>query len=528
MRSVFYRVARSARSVLFRDAFAWRAAVACAATVALSATGAPAARAALPVSPCNSTNVVARVLPSVVNITAVKVLPAQAQPANQDPNKPPQEQIEVFVGSGYVIDPSGVIVTNRHVIQNAAFIRVTFNDRGQVPAQLIAAASKMDVAVLQVHMPAPLPALRFGNSDDLRLGQPVIAIGNPIGLGTSVSSGVVSGLDRNLMRTPFDDFIQTDATINPGNSGGPLLDCAGDVIGMDTALFSNNKAAGSIGLGFALPSNDVSFVADLLRNPTYYARDWIGVHLQGLTQPLTSIFGRPDLSGAIVTGIDPDGPAAHAAIAPGDIVTGVDGKSLPDARAILREIVFKPAGTPITLTLWRDNQEAHITLVGRAWPRVRAQRSSVLASAAAVARSEAQGPGMSLAPLPAADRQRLGLRNGVGVLVKEVEPGTRAANMGLQPGDVIEQVDRRAAKTPADVMEQMTPANASHHEYVALLVHGKAGTTWVTLYVGRIDVADLIATPALPPTGTAAANAADAAAALRQPQALPQLPSVAH
>ena len=531
MRALFSRVVRSVSTVRLHGAFARRATLACAAVVALSATGAAVAQAALPVSPCASANVVAKVLPAVVNITAVRVLPAQAQPENQDPkdqdsDKPSQEQFEVFVGSGYVIDPSGVIVTNRHVIQNAAFIRVTFNDRAQVSAQLIAAASKMDVALLQVRMPAPLASLRFGNSDELRLGQPVIAIGNPIGLGTSVSSGVISGLDRNLMRTPFDDFIQTDASINPGNSGGPLLDCAGDVIGMDTALYSNNKAAGSIGLGFALPSNDVSFVADILRNPTFYPRDWIGVHLQGLTQPLTYIFGRPDMSGAIVTGIDPDGPAANAAIVPGDIVTGVDGKPLPDARAILRTIVFKPAGTPVTLTLWRQDREAHVTIVGRAWPQVRARRGDVLASAADVARAEAHGPGMSLAPLPAADRQRLELKNGVGVLVKQVAPGTRAAEMGLQPGDVIEQVDHRPAKSPADVMEQLTTPNPSHHEYVALLVHSKATTKWVTLYVGRIDVADLLATPALPHGGTTTQNAA---AAMPQSQA-PRQPgsSVAH
>ena len=224
---------------------------------------------------CNAAAVVARDLPAIVNISVVKVEP-EPVPAGQ----PAAEQIELFVGSGFVIGSSGIIVTNKHVIQDAAVIRVTFADKIEAPAQLIAAASVMDVALLQIHMPTPLPTLQFTDSDDARIGQPVIAVGNPIGLGTSVSTGVVSGLNRNLMRTPFDDYLQTDAAINPGNSGGPLLDCTGKVIGMDTALLSNNTLLGSIGLGFALPSDDVKFVADRLGDPHFNPPDWVGVHLQ--------------------------------------------------------------------------------------------------------------------------------------------------------------------------------------------------------------------------------------------------------
>jgi serine protease Do len=301
--------------------------------------------------------------------------------------QPDQEHTEVFVGSGAVVDPSGVIVTNKHVIQDAALIQITFNDKSQLPAQLIGAGALIDLALLEVHAAEPLPALQYGDSDALQLGQRVIAVGNPLGIGTSVSPGVVSGLDRNLMRSPLDDFVQTDASINPGNSGGPLLDCAGDIVGIDTALFSNSKTLGSIGLGFALPSNDVRFVAGKLIDPEHAVRKWIGLQLQDLTAKLAREFGRSDVGGAIVTGTDPDSPAARASLKAGDIITGADGQQLPDARAILRFVVAQPTGAPISLSIWHHGQIAHVTARGTPWPHIMALRSEVLVSAASVARA---------------------------------------------------------------------------------------------------------------------------------------------
>ena len=258
-----------------------RIALAVGAITALAATGNPAS-AAMPPGSCDIADIVQRALPAIVNITVVRVGGSEEAAAG----KPDAEHIEVFVGSGSVIDPSGIIVTNKHVIQGAALIRVVFHDKSDVPAQLIAAANLVDLALLKVNLPHPLPTLQFDNSDAARVGQPVIAIGNPLGLGTSVTTGVISALNRDLMRTPFDDFIQTDASINPGNSGGPLLDCAGNMIGVNTALLSNNKLLGSIGLGFALPANDARFVASKLRDPENAMPNWIGLHLQDLTAEL--------------------------------------------------------------------------------------------------------------------------------------------------------------------------------------------------------------------------------------------------
>lgn len=457
----------------------------------------PAVVLAAPVVPaCNSAGVVARALPAIVNITVVRVVPAKDKDA--EANGSVREKIEIFVGSGFVVDPSGLIVTNKHVIQDSAVIRVTFNDREQVPAKLVAAAALVDLALLKVDMPHPLPTLRFGDSDALRPGQPVIAVGNPIGLGTSVSTGVVSGLNRDLMRTPFDDFIQTDASINPGNSGGPLLNCAGEVIGVNTALLSNSKVLGSIGLGFAMPSNDVHFVVDKLRNPAHVQADWIGVRLQDLTGPLATVFGRSTTEGAIVTVVDAQSPAAHAGLVRGDIITAVDGNAQPDARAILRAIIVQPVGQSITLAVWRRDHAEDVKLRGQEWPGMLALRSNVLASAANVARAEAQGLGLRLSAVTPEARKEFDLNDESGVLVEEITPGSEAATMGLHRGDVIEQVNDQAIKAPQDVMAYLQHGEPSRGDFVALLVRSKTTTKWVTLYVGRIDVADLIARPPLP------------------------------
>lgn len=465
---------------------------------------APYAAAAAPTTgACSSAGVVAPVLPAVVNITVVRIIPNRGADAGQGV----QEKIEIFVGSGFVVDPSGLIVTNKHVIQDAAVIRVTFNDRQQVPAQLVAAAALVDLAVLKVDMPHPLQALRFANSDALRLGQAVVAIGNPIGLGTSVSTGVVSGLNRDLMRTPFDNFIQTDASINPGNSGGPLLDCGGDVIGVNTALLSNSKVLGSIGLGFAMPSNDARIVVNKLRDPDHVQADWIGVHLQDLTGPLAGVFGRPGTDGAIITAVDPDSPAAKAGLARGDIITAVDREQQPDARAVLRAIIVKPPGQPIVLAVWQHSALRDVMLRGQEWPGMLALRSNVLASAADVARAEAQGLGLRLAAVTPAIRKELGLSSDAGVLVEDITPESQAATMGLKTGDIIEQVNDRPAATPQDVLGQLQRGRAKQGDFVALLVRNKTMTKWVTLYVGQIDIAALIAAPVLPNGQRALGNA---------------------
>jgi len=494
----------------FRNRILWTA-FSVAAWAVLFTIHAGAAVASSP-SACDVPGVVARALPAIVNITVVKVLSsggedeealADARGANAMPTDAgvtagdaTGPHFETFVGSGVIINPAGVIITNKHVIKDAAVIRVMLSNKTQVPAQLIAAASLVDLAVLKVNVPEPLPTLQFGNSDKLQVGQQVIAVGNPLGLGTSVSVGVVSAEGRDLMRSPFDDYIQTDATINPGNSGGPLLDCAGKVVGIDTALLSNSKVLGSIGIGFALPSDLAQFVVSKLLYPKADRPNWIGVQLQTLTPRLATIFGWPDMTGAIVTDVTPGSPAAAANIEPGDIIAGANGQTLDSATAIMSYIVTQPLGTPISLLVWRHDQMQDAVVRGEPWPNLRALRSEVLASPASVAQAQAAGIGLHLAPLTAHERESGAKVSGV--LVDRVTPGSQAAAMGIEPGDIIERVDEQAATTPAAVMAQLAHGSHADGDLVALLVHNKAGTRWISLYIGRVYVAGLIATPLLP------------------------------
>jgi serine protease Do len=435
---------------------------------------------------CNISDVVAHALPSVVNISVVRVL------SRTESGQATYDHFELFVGSGAIVDPSGLIVTNKHVIQDAAIIRVTFQNRETVSAQLVAAAAYTDLAVLKVNMPKPLPALSFGDSDALKIGQPAIAVGNPLGIGTSVSTGVISGVNRNLMRTPFDDYVQTDASINPGNSGGPLLDCSGHIIGIDTALLSNNSTLGSIGLGFALPANDVEFVVGILRDPSRQRPNWIGLHAQDLTSLLASVFGLPGTDGAIVTGIEPNSPAARASLQRGDIIIGINGVHPRDSREVQRTIVHYPEGTPVKLTVWRDDETVDLTVKGEPWPNMLALRSEVLASKESIARAEDVGLGMYVANIIPADRERYGLGDTTGVLIDQVVPGSQAEDMGLTAGDVIQQINQEPTTSVDQVTRLLMMRDTSEGHLVAMLVQSPAGPKWVTLWAGGINPRDLV------------------------------------
>jgi len=455
---------------------------------------------------CNIADVVGRALPSVVNISVIRVL------NKTEAGEPTDDHFEIFVGSGAIVDPSGLIVTNKHVIQDAAIIRVTLHNRKQVPAQLVAAAAETDLAVLKVNVPEPLPTLAFGNSDALQIGQPAIAVGNPLGIGTSVSTGVISGVNRDLMRTPFDDYVQTDASINPGNSGGPLLDCSGKIIGIDTALLSNNRTLGSIGLGFALPANDVDFVVGILRDPTHVIPNWIGIHAQDVSTMLAEVFHLPDTDGAIITGVDPNSPAARANLQRGDIVIGIGNSHPRDSREVQRTIALYDPGTPVNLAVWRDGKTIKMTVKGEPWPDMMALRSEVLASPENIARAEAIGLGLYVANIIPADHDRYGIGDQTGVLIDQVIPGSQAENMGLRAGDVIQQIGLRPASSADEVNKLlMMHDTTSPGHLVAMLVQSRAGPKWVPLWVGRIDPKMLVSVAT--PSGVSDAQTVSAKAA---------------
>jgi serine protease Do len=471
------------------------------------------AHAAAPAG-CNAADAVAHALQAVVNIWVVKVINGEAAGGG------PYDQLDVEVGTGFIIDPNGIIVTNQHVIQNAAIIRVTFDDHTQVGAKLIIAAALVDLALLKVDPPNPpgtdhpaaLSTVRFGDSDTLAIGQSVFAIGNPLGVGISVSSGVISAVDRDLMRTPFDNFLQTDAAINPGNSGGPLIDCNGDVIGIDTALYSNNNRLGSIGLGFALPSNTANMVVKHLLDPKADNPNWVGLRLQDVTQPLAEVFDRPDIDGALVIGTDPDSPAAKAGLRPGDVITKADGLIYLDSRAILRALVTQEAGTPVVLTVWRHGTSSDILVRGQPWPKLSMLRSEVLASPESIARAAAEGVGAQLKDVTPADRQRYGLGDRNGVLIEAVKPGTQADSLRLKAGDLIEQIDTEPATSASALQKQLCYGSDAPHELLGLLVWNKTSARWVSVFVGKVSVTSLMIEPTaiqslLPQIGSASASA---------------------
>lgn len=448
--------------------------------VALLLTAQPVLAAAPMTGDWSDADIAEKVLPAVVNITVEKLVP--------DPNGSGGELRETFFGSGFVIDPSGLIVTNRHVIDGAVWITVGFADRDQLPADLLGACGLTDIAVLKVDPPHPLPALKFGDSDKVRIGDPVLAIGNPLGIGTSVSGGIVSALNRDIMESPFDEFIQTDAAINHGNSGGPLIDRNGRVIGLDTALTAIGNNGGSIGIGYAIPSDLVSYVVHVLVDPNPEMPGWLGAHLQDVTADLARAFGLRTPRGFIVTGTEPGSPARKAGLVSGDIIRRYNNAEPTDTRALMRDIAKTAPGTVVSLTVWRDGQERTVTTKLAVWPNIKIDRGLMMASVASARAAQSPGLGLTLAPTNAAVRKRFSLASSQGVLVTGVDTDTEAYDRGVAPGDVIVKVLDKAVRSPDEVMTLVNQARAKRR-VVAILVDGKSGERWIALYFGTIQPA---------------------------------------
>src|SRR5438477_2726137 len=303
----------------------------------------------------------AKLLPAVVNIATTQTIkvPEAGSSDNAedsalrdffknflDKNKGLPRHVAAL-GSGFVIDPSGLVVTNQHVVEGADTITVTLNDGSSLPATIVGRDEKTDLALLRVHPKAPLAAAHFGDSDHAHIGDWVIAIGNPFGLGSSVTAGIVSARNRDISAGPYDDFIQTDAPINRGNSGGPLFDMDGNVIGINSAIFS--PSGGSVGIGFAIPSNLARDVIQQLRQFGIARRGWIGVRIQQVTPEIAEGLGLPTTQGALVAGVTGGGPAARAGLINGDLITGFDGKPVPDDRTLARIVADTPIGKTVNM-----------------------------------------------------------------------------------------------------------------------------------------------------------------------------------
>jgi len=418
--------------------------------------------------------------PAVVNISTWKV---------KAPEKPtdPARRVKTY-GSGFVIDPSGIIVTNKHVIDGALDVKVVFSNGDRVSARLIAAAAMLDLAILKVDVGHPLPTLEWGNSDALQVGDPVLTIGNQLNVGLSVAAGIVSGLNRDLQDSPFDSYIQTDAAINHGNSGGPLVDGEGRVVGVDTALFNPEENGGFIGIGFAIPSDTAKYVTNILLDPQHPMPGWLGVTFQDMTEELTHALGfkpRVPVNGAIISVVDPTGPGAQIGLRPGDVVETINGEAWPDARAFMRAIVMTRVGQKAVLTIWRDGGEKEITATVAEWPNLMPNGGMVSGQMADAMIASAPDPGVRLAAITDADRKKYALDSKLaGVLVASVQKDCEARDLGIVAGDVITAVQGVPVASPQDVRRAVQDAHAQHRSYLAILVQSKTSARWLSLSIG--------------------------------------------
>ncbi|MBV8614755.1 MAG: trypsin-like peptidase domain-containing protein [Acetobacteraceae bacterium] len=410
------------------------------------------------------------VLPGVVNITTFQTATSGDR----------RGQWVRSVGSGFVISPDGVIVTNEHVIAGGEAIEVTFADHTHALATVVGAVAVVDLAVLRVLLPRKLPALTFGDSSKLRIGDPVFTIGNALGLGISVSEGIVSALDRDIKTSPYDDYIQTDAALNHGNSGGPLVDEAGKVVGVASALIS--PTTGYAGLGFAIPSNEANFIVGRLLKFGAVHAGWIGVRLQDVTAELADGFGLHRPEGGIVVAVTPVSPAAEAGLEVGDIIIGVGGKPSANARQVMGEVAVTQVGQRTTLAVFRDGAEHRIEVTVAELPNsgVRYKPSETSAGLAAIA---AQFDfGIKLTEVTEATRAHYGVEVESGAVVAAVAPASAAGAAGLVPGDVILRVEDTPIANPDDFTRAVQAARGLGHYYVPMLVQKKDAKQWVAVF----------------------------------------------
>ncbi len=388
------------------------------------------------------------------------------------------------LGSGFIVDTSGVVVTNNHVIADADEINVIMNDGTKIKAELVGIDKKTDLAVLKFAPPRPLVAVKFGDSDKLRLGDWVVAIGNPFSLGGTVTAGIVSAKNRDISSGPYDSYIQTDAAINRGNSGGPLFNLEGEVVGVNTLIIS--PSGGSIGIGFAVPSKTVAGVVDQLRQFGELRRGWLGVRIQQVTDEIAESLSIKPARGALVAGVDDKGPA-KGSIEPGDVVVKFDGKDVKDPKDLSRVVADTAVGKEVDVVIIRKGQEEtrKVTL-GRLEDPDKAQPAAAKTKEEPVEKPVTQKAlGLDLATLSKDLRTRYKIKDSVkGVVITSVDGTSDAAEKRLSAGDVIVEVAQEAVSSAADIKKRVEQLKKDGKKSVLLLVaNGDGELRFVALSV---------------------------------------------
>lgn len=459
-------------------------------------------------APQSFADLVDKLLPTVVNITTTQNVPQQGPRLRDMPQLPPgspfeelfkeffdrrggdqqQQRRGTSLGSGFIIDGEGYIITNNHVIQGAEDITVILRDDTQLKAKLIGSDSRVDVAVLKVEPPnkKPLPSVKFGDSDKTRVGDWVIAIGNPFGLGHSVTAGIISARGRALGNESLDDYLQTDAAINKGNSGGPLFNAEGEVIGVNTAIFSPSGT--NAGLAFSIPSNLVRQIADQLREFGRVKRGWVGVSYQSVTDDIADSFNLDRARGVLVANVVADGPAAKAGLKRNDIILNFNGQEVPDLRRFPRMVANARVGSTVDVVVWRQGKEQTFKL--RIGEQEEPEKQNASAQGAPkkpadpdqAVSSSIEQLGLTLQKITDQLREKYGLSdNAKGVVITKVAPNSPAAEKQLQAGDVILEVDQKAVTTPQEVSELVGKLQAQKKRSVLLFVERQGDPRFAAL-----------------------------------------------
>ncbi|MFO1116343.1 MAG: Do family serine endopeptidase [Beijerinckiaceae bacterium] len=467
---------------------------------------APATSAIARGAPDSFADLAASVSGAVVNISATQTIEAKRGGGNREnphlqPGTPFDDLFEEFfrrrgqgggggddgprprksnsLGSGFVIDPSGIVITNNHVIADANEVYVIFTDGQKLKAEVVGKDSKVDVAVLRVKPDKPLAAVKFADSDKSRVGDWVIAVGNPFGLGGSVTAGIVSARNRNIDSGPYDNYIQTDAAINKGNSGGPLFNMDGDVIGVNTAILS--PSGGSVGIGFATPANTVVPIIEQLQKFGETRRGWLGVRIQNVDDSIAESLNLGKARGALIAGIEDKGPAKPAGLKTGDVIVKFDGKEVKQSRDLPKIVASTPIGKDVEVVVVRDGKEVTKTVkLGRledgekiAKAKLGGKDDDDDTPSAAVK----SALGMDFQGLSDDMRKRYGIKDSVssGVVVTKVDPSSNAAEKRIQPGEIIVEVNKTTVKSGADVASAIQAAKSDGKKSVLLLVSSPAG-----------------------------------------------------
>lgn len=443
-----------------------------------------------------------RLLPSVVNISTAQIV--QREENGDEPQIPdlgPDSPFEDFfrdffdrnqrpegprrstsLGSGFIIDASGYVVTNNHVIDKADEVTVILHDDTSLKAEIVGRDEKTDLALLKVQSATPLPAVTWGNSDATRVGDWVIAIGNPFGLGGTVTAGIVSARARDIQSGPYDDYLQTDASINRGNSGGPMFNLAGEVIGVNTAIFS--VTGGSVGIGFAIPSSLAKPVIDQLQDFGRTRRGWLGVRIQQVTDEIAESLGLSSAQGALVASVTPNGPADSGGIRAGDVILRFDDRTVDEMRRLPRIVADTRIDKDVPVVVWREGKEVNLRIqVGEL---EKAEEAGLIEGGESeqnpVTAPTVDTLGMALTGLTDEVRERFDLPDeAAGVVVSDVVAGSAAAEKGIRPGDLIVEVGRKPVASADEVMEQIKSARDAKRKNVLLLIDRKGELRFVAV-----------------------------------------------